>query len=178
MKTEKELNKIGRYITLLLRHKPEKEHLDMDKHGWVSVKQILSRLDITMLDLDFIVDTNNKKRFSYSTSKKDIRANQGHSLSWVDVQLTETTPPDFLYHGTAWKSVESIFKSGIEKRDRLHVHLSEDLDTATSVGKRHGDIYIFQIDTKTMSEDGIKFYLSENGVWLTDYVHPKYLIQK
>jgi len=177
MKTEKELKRIGKYITLLLRHKPEKEHLDIDKNGWVSVKDLLSKLNISMIDLDFIVDTDNKQRFSYSASKNKIRANQGHSID-VDVQLKETIPPDILFHGTAWKSVESIFKNGIEKRSRLYVHLSKDIKTATSVGKRHGDLYIFNIDTKQMHEDGIKFYLSENDVWLTDYIHPKYFIQK
>jgi len=176
MKTEKELIRTGKYITLLLRHKPEKENLDMDKNGYVSVKQLLSRLKISKLDLDYIVETDNKTRFSYSASKDKIRCNQGHSID-VDVELKEIKPPDILYHGTAWKSVESIYKTGIEKRDRLHVHLSSDLETAEKIGLRHGKLYIFKIDTKRMYEDGIKFYLSENKVWLTDFINTKYFIQ-
>ena len=175
MKTEKELNRTGKYITLLLRHKPEQEHLDMDKNGYVSVKQLISRLNITKTDLDFIVDTDNKTRFSYSTSKDKIRCNQGHSID-VDVELVETKPPDILYHGTGWKSVSSILETGIEKRERLHVHLSSDLDTANDVGSRHGSVYVIKIDTKKMYEDGIKFYLSENKVWLTDFINTKYFL--
>jgi len=175
MKTKKELNKISKYITLLLRHQPEKEHLDMDKNGYVSVEQLISRLQISKTDLDFIVDTDNKTRFSYSASKDKIRCNQGHSID-VDVELKEAKPPDILYHGTGMKSVESILKNGIEKRDRLHVHLSSDLETAEKVGKRHGELYIFKIDTKKMYEDGIKFYLSENKVWLTDFINTKYFL--
>ena len=175
MKTEKELNRISKYITLLLRHKPEKENLVMDKNGYVPVKQLISRLDINNTELDYIVDTDIKTRFSYSTSKEKIRCNQGHSIN-VDVELKEIKPPDVLYHGTSWKSVESIFKNGIEKRDRMYVHLSADLNTAEKVGLRHGKVYIFQINTKKMYSDGIKFYLSENGVWLVDYIDPKYFI--
>jgi len=175
MKTKEELKRTSKYITLLLRHNPEKEHLNMDKNGYVSVKQLLSRLKITKTDLDYIVDTDNKTRFSYSASKDKIRCNQGHSID-VDVELKEVKPPDILYHGTGWKSVESIFKNGIEKRERLYVHLSSDLETAEKVGKRHGELYIFKIDTKKMWEDGIKFYLSENKVWLTDFINPKYFI--
>jgi len=176
MKTEKELKRISKYITLLLRHKPEKEHLTMNKFGYVEVKELISRLKITNEELDFIVDTDNKTRFSYSDNKKDIRCNQGHSID-VDVQLSEVEPPDILYHGTAWKSVENKKKNGIEKRERLHVHLSSDLETAKKVGERHGDVFILHIDTKKMSEDGVKFYLSENKVWLTDFINPKYIIK-
>lgn len=175
MKTEKELKRIGKYITLLLRHKPEKEHLDMDKNGYVDVSQLITRLKITDEELSEIVDTDNKTRFSYSVSKKKIRCNQGHSID-VDVELDVVQPPDVLYHGTAWKSVQSIFKSGIDKRERLHVHLSADLETAEKVGKRHGKLFVFRIDTKQMFEDGIKFYLSANKVWLTDFINTKYII--
>jgi len=173
---KKELIRIGRYITLLLRHKPEKENLDIDNNGWVEVKQLINRLNISKSDLDIIVSENNKKRFSYSQYDKKIRCNQGHSID-VDVNLEETKPPNILYHGTAYKNVESIFKDGIDKRQRLHVHLSSDIETATSVGKRHGEVYIFNIDCKQMYDDGIIFYLSLNDVWLTDYINPKYIIK-
>ena len=176
MKTDKELIRIAKYITLLLRHQPEKEHLSIDKYGYVFIKDLISKLKLSLSELDIIVKTDNKSRFSYDTSKKKIRCSQGHSID-VDVQLKEEEPPDILYHGTSWKYVESIFKTGIEKRNRLYVHLSKDVETATTVGKRHGELYIFEIDTKKMYKDGIKFYLSENKVWLTEYIDVMYLLK-
>ncbi len=40
---------------------------------------------------------------------------------------------------------------------------------------KHGRPVIYKIDCKSMKEDGHKFYLSANGVWLTKAVPAKYL---
>lgn len=157
----------------MLRHKPEEANLDMDKNGWVKVKQLLSNTNITMDELIDVVENNNKKRFIFNDTQTKIRANQGHSIS-VDVELQEKQPPTFLYHGTASKTINLLYKNGIKKMDRNHVHLSIDEDTAKNVGSRHGTPLILRIDTKQMFDDGIKFYLSENGVWLTEFVDSKY----
>ena len=170
----KKVTKAGKYMSLLLRHKPEAEHLDMDKYGYVKVKQLLTALDIKMSDLEEIVISNNKKRFSFSDDKRKIRANQGHSID-VDLGLEETTPPDTLYHGTATKYLDSIYDKGIVKGERQHVHLSQDLETAKSVGKRHGTLIVLELDTKQMYKDGVDFYISNNGVWLTDFVDKRYI---
>jgi putative RNA 2'-phosphotransferase len=169
-----DLTRKDKYMSLLLRHQPEKENLTMDKFGWVPVKQLLSRLDLTMEELEEIVETNNKQRFSFSEDKKSIRANQGHSIP-VDVQLKEIKPPTILYHGTATRFLTSIYDKGIIKGQRNHVHLSALEETAISVGKRHGSVYVLHIDAEQMYADGYKFYLSENGVWLTDFVPRKYI---
>ena len=173
----KKVTKAGKYMSLLLRHKPEAEHLDMDKYGYVKVKQLLTALDIKMSDLEEIVESNNKKRFSFSSDKRKIRANQGHSID-VDLGLEPIIPPKILYHGTATKFLDSIYDKGIVKGERQHVHLSTDIETAKSVGKRHGTIVILEIDAKQMNENGIDFYLSENGVWLTDYIDEVYIIDE
>ena len=128
-----------------------------------------------MKELEEIVETNNKKRYEFSDDKKKIRARQGHSIP-VDVELKEATPPDVLYHGTAKNFVGSIWKNGIKKMSRLYVHLSGDEETARKVGKRHGYPVVIFINTKQMREDGIKFYLSNNNVWLTEFVDKKYLM--
>jgi len=172
----KKVSKAGRYMSGLLRHFPEREHLDMDKFGWVEVKQLITALDISMQDLQDIVDENNKKRFSFNSDKIKIRANQGHSLSWVEVELTETKPPQILFHGTATRFLSSIYDKGLLRSGRNHVHLSVDIETAENVGARHGTVYVLHIDTEQMFEDGYKFYISDNGVWLTDFVPRKYII--
>lgn len=170
-----EKNRAGRYMSLLLRHAPEKEGLDMDKNGWVSVKQLITKLEISMKTLEEIVEENDKKRFSFNADKTKIRASQGHSIG-VDLQLKEVEPPDILYHGTATKYLSSIYKEGIKRGKRDDLHLSKDEDTANKVGRRHGNVYILMIDTKKMYQDGYKFRLSDNGVWLTDFVPAKYII--
>lgn len=172
--------RISKLISLVLRHKPEELNLNMDSHGWVSTAELVNAINnktrFTMSDLERIVAQDNKQRYSFNDDKSCIRANQGHSIK-VDVDLKETVPPDVLYHGTATRFTPSINKEGLIPKSRLYVHLSKDIETATNVGKRHGEVYIYTIDTKHMYEDGCKFYLSENGVWLTDKVHPKYFIR-
>ena len=157
-----------------MRHNPYP--LMMDKNGWIEVEHLLNYLQINKELLDNIVDTNNKKRFSFSEDETKIRANQGHSLN-VDVELKEREPPNTLYHGSAKKFSHLIYKQGIKKMDRQYVHLSADIETAKQVGKRHGEYIIYWIKTSRMYDDGKKFYLSENGVWLTDYIELKYIFK-
>ncbi len=171
---EKRLVNISRRMSGLLRHHPEKLGLNMDENGWVLTKSLLSKMDITNIELEEIVNTNDKQRFEFSFHKDKIRARQGHSID-VDVNLVKSTPPDILYHGTATSNIESILGKGIFAMNRLYVHLSTNKDTAIKVGSRHGNPVIFTIDTKQMDEDGFEFYLSNNGVWLTKYVEEKYV---
>jgi putative RNA 2'-phosphotransferase len=170
-----DLIKIGRKISYLLRHNPE--DLTMDKNGWVNVNELLHKLNITKFILDSIVDTNDKKRYSYNEDMTLIRANQGHSIN-VDVELEQKIPPVILYHGTSPDYIKSIMKDGLNKMNRQYVHLSSDIETAINVGKRHSkrnEPIILIIDCKSMVKNGYKFYLSNNGVWLTDHVPQKYL---
>lgn len=167
---------IGKKITYLLRHNPE--DLVMDKNGYVSVSSLLAKVGISQSDLDYIVNTNDKKRLAYNSDKTKIRASQGHSIS-VDVELKKTRPPRVLYHGTSPDSFEKIKKSGgLDKMNRLHVHLTDNEKTAYSVGKRYSkylEPVILKIDSAAMYADGFDFYQSENGVWLTDNVPLKYI---
>lgn len=146
----------------------------IDEHGWRKVEE-LEVMGFTRELLDEIVATNNKQRFEYSDDGKKIRARQGHSIN-VDVELAETTPPDVLYHGTATRFLESIYAEGLVHGNRLYVHLSADEATAINVGKRHGTPFVIKIDCRQMLADGCKFYLSNNGVWLTKQVLPEYFI--
>lgn len=169
----KELIKKSKYLTKLLRHEPE--DLEIDKNGWVKTKDVIRKLTLSFQDLEKIVETDDKNRFSFDIHKKRIRANQGHSID-VDVELKEIVPPDILYHGTSSKYIDSIYKTGLEKRKRNHVHLSKDIETAEKVGKRHGgNLIILEIDSKKMYEEGVKFFISENKVYLVEKVEKKYL---
>ena len=171
--------RLGKLLALVLRHKPEAIGITIDNHGWANVKELISAINkqekFTMKDLENIVNFDNKQRYSFNSDKSKIRANQGHSIN-VDVELEEATPPDILYHGTATKSRRSILENGLNPQNRLYVHLSDNELTATIVGKRHGDPYIFKIDAKRMYEDGYKFYKSQNNVWLAKEVPTKYFI--
>lgn len=166
------LEKRGKELAFLLRHDTEYQ---FDEHGYRTVKDLIDNHDYTMELLVEIVETNNKKRYEFNEDKTLIRARQGHSIS-VNVDLKETTPPDVLYHGTATRFIDSINAEGLKKMSRQHVHLSSDYQTAINVGSRHGKPTVITVDTKKMSEDGCKFYLSNNGVWLTDFVDTKYFI--
>ncbi len=169
---DKELTKKSKYVSKLLRHDPE--DLSIDDNGWVSVQSLLKKLDISKAELVQIVDENNKRRFEFDTHQMRIRARQGHTIE-VDVELTQVESPDKLYHGTSVNTIDVIMKEGISKMSRLHVHLSKDEDTAKNVGSRKGKSAILVIDSKQMGIDGYKFLMSNNGVYLTEYVPSKYI---
>ena len=170
--------KTSKYISLILRHRPEVIGIELDKHGWADVSELIEGvnkthpLDMTLLER--IVDEDEKQRYSFNEDKTRIRANQGHSIP-VDVELEEVAPPAILYHGTGEKYTASIEKTGLIPKSRLYVHLSADHDTAVKVGQRHGKPIVYQIDTEKMSKDGYQFFLSVNGVWLTKKVPTEYL---
>ena len=169
--------KKGKHLAFLLRHDKEAfEDGRIDKHGWRKVGE-LAKLGYDRSLLNEIVATNNKQRYEYSPDGREIRARQGHSIP-VDVELKEATPPDILYHGTATKFLESIYKKGLLHGTRLYVHLSPDEETAINVGSRHGKPYVIKIDCQKMLADGCKFFLSNNGVWLTEKVKPEYFMKE
>lgn len=162
----------GKKLSYLLRHDTS---YAFDEHGWCEVSDLVANHGFTMEELREIVATNNKRRYEFSEDMTRIRARQGHSIQ-VDVELEETNPPDVLYHGTARGFADSIMKQGILKGKRLYVHLSPTVKTAIKVGQRHGEPVVLTIDAKRMSDNGIKFFLSRNGVWLTEFVDANYII--
>lgn len=173
-----ELIKTGKYLSLILRHKPDVIGISLDEHGWADVSKLIAGIRKTrnfdMNMLEEIVQTDNKQRFAFNPDHTKIRANQGHSIA-VDVELKEQAPPEVLYHGTGTKYVSSILKKGLLPQSRLYVHLSKDVPTAITVGQRHGKPAVFTIWAGEMSRKGYQFFLSENGVWLTKNVPAEYL---
>lgn len=172
------LTRISRYISLILRHKPEAVGITLDEHGWANVDELIAGVNkthpLTMEVLQEIVRTDEKQRYSFSEDRTLIRANQGHSIP-LDVELPELEPPKILYHGTGKKYVESIDRQGLLPKSRLYVHLSADQETAVNVGQRHGIPVVYTIQAEIMSKDGYLFYRSVNGVWLTKAVPVQYL---
>lgn len=178
---EQHKKKTSKFLSYVLRHHPELINLNLDENGWANVDELIIKSTndsqgFTFEELDEIVQTNDKKRFIFNEDKTRIRANQGHSID-INLALIPQQPPEFLYHGTAQSNIDSILEKGIEKRNRQHVHLSQDKETATKVGMRHGKPIILTINTQKMFDDGIEFYLSENNVWLTDFVDATYILQ-
>lgn len=174
------LTAISRYISLILRHKPEVIGITLNEHGWADVNALIRGIRETREPafskelLDEIVRTDSKQRYAYNEDHSLIRASQGHSIP-VDVELTQAMPPEFLWHGTGEKYTASIEKTGLLSKSRLYVHLSKDMDTAITVGKRHGRPIVYQVDAGRMARAGYTFYLSANGVWLTKEVPSEFL---
>lgn len=165
------LNNMSKRLAYLLRHD---RRYEFDTNGWRKVSDLIDNHGFTLDVLKDIVNTNNKQRFEFSSDMQYIRARQGHSIQ-VDVELDEFTPPSVLYHGTAEHFVGDILEEGLKPQSRLHVHLSSTIETAVNVGKRHGVPVVFKVDSQKMFKDGATFYLSRNGVWLTDYIAAEYL---
>lgn len=177
---DKQLVRLSKFLSLVLRHNPGKIGIQLDAQGWVEVETLLhaAKRHGTKIDRDLlriIVEHNDKQRFSFSEDGLKIRANQGHSID-IDLGLSPLEPPNILYHGTAERFIESIRKQGLQKRQRHHVHLSPDEQTAYKVGVRHGKPVILQVYSGVMHQDGHVFYRSDNGVWLTESVPVEYLV--
>lgn len=170
-----DLMKTSVFISLILRHKPDVIGISLDEHGWANVQELINGINktgkysIDMPMLEGIVRTDNKQRYSFNEDRSKIRANQGHSIN-VDVELKEAVPPEILYHGTGEKYVDSINAEGLKPKSRLYVHLSKAVETALTVGSRHGKPIVYTIASGEMYRQGYTFYLSENGVWLTKNV--------
>ena len=178
---ERRLERLSKFISMILRHKPQVIGITLDEHGWADVDELIKGINETGEEVEFskatletIVKTDKKQRYSVSQDKTLIRANQGHSIP-VDVELEKKEPPKILYHGTGVTSVKAIQEQRLLPMERLYVHLSTDVETATNVGKRHGTPVIFKVNTEQMQKDGYDFFQSVNGVWLTKEVPAKYL---
>ena len=170
---------VSKFLSFVLRHKPDKIGLTLDSEGWANVDDLIECCNkksefITIELIEKVVATNDKKRFAFNADKTKIRANQGHSLQ-VDLHLTPKKPPELLYHGTATRFLNSIKAQGLISGNRQYVHLSSDMETAIKVGKRHGNPIVLTIRAWQMFESNMIFYISENGVWLTNQVPTKYI---
>jgi putative RNA 2'-phosphotransferase len=172
--------KTSKFLSLVLRHKPELIGITLDSAGWVPVSELLRACQahgksLTLAELHEVVASNDKQRFSLSEDEQMIRANQGHSIS-IELGYKPALPPDILYHGTVEKFLPSIKVGGLKKGDRHHVHLSTDFETARRVGHRRGKPIILKVEAGRMHRNGHEFFRSENGVWLTEHVPTEYLI--
>lgn len=178
MEQSREDIKLGRFLSLVLRHQPEAAGIRLDEHGWADVQQLLEGVSKTgrLIDMDTlerIVRENSKQRYRFNEDHTKIRANQGHSLD-VDVELKRADPPQYLYHGTAERFLPAIRAQGLMKMSRQYVHLSQSFETALQVGRRHGRPVVLTVDAAAMTRDGAVFYLAENGVWLCEHVPARY----
>ena len=168
----------SKFLSLVLRHKPDAFGLELDLNGWADVGELIRlAMNIRRLTrpvLEQVVAENDKKRFAFSDDGQRIRASQGHSID-IDLALAAVEPPELLYHGTASRFADSIRASGLNSANRQHVHLSVDVPTATRVGQRHGKPVVLTIHAGAMAGAGYLFYLSANGVWLTERVPTEYI---
>lgn len=179
MNVEKKHISISKFLSLVLRHHPQVIGISLDTGGWTDVDVLLQKMqekgwNINREILEDVLATNPKQRFSLNEDRTRIKANQGHSVT-IDLLLEPLAPPQELYHGTAEKFLAAIVSEGLKKMQRHHVHLSPDVHSAFTVGKRHGKPVVLAVQSQQMYSDGFVFYRSDNGVWLTDHVPAAYL---
>jgi putative RNA 2'-phosphotransferase len=170
---------LSRFLSLVLRHRPALIGIQLDRHGWSAIDTLLAQArehgrDISRAMLDEVVLTNSKQRFAISDDGLRIRASQGHSIP-VELGYEAAAPPEVLFHGTGMDRIPSIRARGLQRMRRHHVHLSPDSTTARAVGERRGLPAVLRVLAGSMHRDGYSFYLSANGVWLTESVPPSYI---
>jgi putative RNA 2'-phosphotransferase len=177
--TEKEIIRTSKFLSLVLRHEPERVGLKLGEAGWVGVDELLQAVNangvtLTLEQLQHIVATSDKKRYAFSEDGKRIRASQGHSVE-VDLQYPAQTPPEVLYHGTATRFLDGIRIDGLQRMERHDVHLSAETKVTLQVGGRHGKPVLLTIRAGEMHRAGFVFRCSANGVWLVDHVPPQFI---
>ena len=177
--TDKETVRTSKFLSLILRHEPERVGLELGDAGWVGVDELLKAVNsqgvsLTLDDLRHIVATSDKKRFAFSEDGRRIRASQGHSVE-VDLQYPPQTPPELLYHGTATRFLDAIRQHGLHKMQRHDVHLAAETRVTLQVGGRHGKPVLLTIRAGDMHRAGFIFRCSANGVWLVDHVPPQFI---
>ena len=177
---DKSLKAISKFLSYILRHHPEAIDITLDSEGWVEIDTLLQQAAahgriISHAQLLQVVAENSKKRFTVSPCGTRIRAAQGHSTAQVSLQHTPAEPPEWLYHGTAQDFLAPIREQGLLAGSRHHVHLSPDAETARQVGQRHGKVVVLKVRAQAMHAAGLPFYISDNGVWLTEHVPPSFL---
>ncbi len=170
---------VSKFLSLILRHAPDKIGLTLDPNGWADVEELLRLMalngkKVSRDVLEQVVAENDKKRFAFSEDGLRIRASQGHSIE-IELDLPPAIPPDTLYHGTATRFIDSIRAEGLKPESRQHVHLSKDIATATKVGQRHGKPVVLIVRANDMLAAGHTFYLSANEVWLTSHVPTEFI---
>lgn len=183
MNNQKQFDKISKFLSFVLRHEPEAVGITLDKEGWTDINILMHAAAVSkhinvVFDrelLRLVVENNAKKRFEISSDGMRIRAVQGHSTESVARTLDEKEPPVTLYHGTAGQFITSIMNEGLKPGERHHVHLSQTIETAISVGSRHGKVVVLEVNALDMHNHGYKFYQAENGVWLTEHVPVEFL---
>jgi len=169
----------SKFLSLVLRHQPEKIGIQLDEAGWVDVDVLLKAMAkhgkrISRETLDHVVETNDKRRFAYGDDGRRIRANQGHSVE-VDLGYKTAQPPEILLHGTPDRFVADIMRDGLKKMKRHHVHLHTNEATATTVGSRRGKPVLLKIRAREMADNGHEFFVTPNDVWLTDSVPAEFI---
>lgn len=174
------VKRLSNFLSLVLRHQPDEIGIALDEAGWTPVDELLAALSrhgksVSRADLEFVVANNDKKRFALSDDGQSIRASQGHSVD-VELGYVPADPPETLFHGTVEKFLEPISRMGLVKGNRHHVHLSATRDTAITVGGRRGKPIVLVVRSQAMQSAGHPFFLSANGVWLTDHVPPEFIL--
>lgn len=179
MLDKKQQKRISKRLSLHLRHDPQGLGITLEDGGWTNVNDLLTAFSkkhfaLSLEDLQEVVRDSDKQRYGFDETGTKIRAHQGHSTQ-VDLQLEPKTPPDLLYHGTAKHSLDAILETGLKSMKRQHVHLSTDKETMMAVARRHGKPVLLSINAKAMFEAGHLFYLSSNGIWLSEFVPARWI---
>jgi putative RNA 2'-phosphotransferase len=178
----KNLSEVSKFLSYVLRHQPDAIGITLDREGWTDITMLIAAANNYGKQFDYalirtVVTKSDKKRFVISEDGLRIRAVQGHSTESVGISYVEKVPPELLYHGTATRFLDAIRKEGLQPGSRQYVHLSQDIQTATIVGQRHGKPVVLTIAASTMHQLGFKFYQADNGVWLTEAVPYTYIIE-
>jgi putative RNA 2'-phosphotransferase len=179
--SDREQERLSRTITTILRHMPDLYKISLDKHGWVSIKDIIFSLKenkesfywLKDYHIIAIVETDPKGRFQINEDK--IRATYGHSID-LDLDLPTDNIPNELYYPVSEEEVDFILSKGLSPKDRKKVHLSDTPEHAMLAGLVHtNEPIILIINAKQAINDGYVIMRAGKTVYLCNEVKPEYI---
>ena len=173
---------LSRLMSALLRHIPHEAGIKLDNEGFVSIEELVKGIRERWRNRDLyrwvtedhvraIVELDPRGRFEIRDNK--IRATYGHSVK-VDIKYVEDREVKVLYHGTTRDRLDSILRQGIVRGRRLYVHLTDSIEIAKEIGKRHGsNVVVLEVDVECLRKRGFKVYRASRTIYLTEYVPPE-----
>ena len=187
-KKESKLEALSKFLTLILRHKPDILGIQLDKRGFVNLDILVERIKkvknfswVTKRDILSLVESDEKGRFEIKKANKNllIRARYGHNINLdIEIEYEKVEPGSikYLFHGTNSKVLPWILKEGLMPMARKYVHLSPTPEDAYMVGsRRRGKVVILKIDVERYLKDGGIIWKATDKVYLAKHIPPQYL---
>jgi putative RNA 2'-phosphotransferase len=168
---------LAKFISYVLRQRPDEFGLVPDEEGFVSLKELLQAIHeeegwryVQRCHIQEILWFQENHGLEIVEGR--IRAAPGHNF---EMRLTypESQPPKLLYYGTSRKSYPHVLQQGLRSAGDKGIHLSTTRDMALRIAKRKDpQPVILEIFAEKAWEQGISFRRANELIYLVKSLSP------